>query len=450
MSTPIDPSLLNIYLSKTIKSRELFQEASKYTPGGVHSSLRYFQPYPFYVSRARGSKVWDVDGNEYIDYVMGYGANIGGHANPAITNAIIEQLENGTLYTFPYELQIKLLRELKSKYPYVDYFRLSNTGSEAVMHAIKLARAYTGRDKIIKIEGSYHGTYDAVSISVEAKPDIWGSDLEPERILESGVPKSFKKDTIVIQYNDLDALERVLKKYGDDIAAMIIEPIMLNSVGVIIPERDYIEDVRKLTQEYNVVLIFDEVKTGFRIAPGGAAEYFKIEPDIAVFGKALGGGVPIAAFGFKEKLADVMYPKGRHTHSGTYNGNPLVVSAAYANQTKVLTNEAYRKLDKLGRELASGIHDIIEDLNLPLCVSSIGSVGAIHFMPREPKNYRDVVLNYDFKAYRLYWVKMLLNNILIRGPIEGEPWFISLAHTNEDIQTTIEKTTVVLREIYSK
>jgi glutamate-1-semialdehyde 2,1-aminomutase len=347
----------------------------------------------------------------------------------------------------PYELQSKLLKELKRRYPMMRYFRLSNTGSEAVMHAIKLARAFTAKDKIIKIEGSYHGTYDTVSISISSKPDEWGEEREPRKISGPGVPKSHIENTIIIQYNDLTSLEYILKKYDGEIAAMIIEPVAMNSVGVILPKKGYLEGVRRLTREHNVLLIADEVKTGLRIAPGGATEYFKMDPDIVTLAKALGGGVPIAAFGFKEELSEIMYPKGKHTHSGTYNGNPLSAATAYRNLTRILTDQAYHELNLKGDRLAEEIRDVITDLDMPLTVTHIGSVGTIHFMPWEPSNYREVAKNYDYKSYMNYWMKMFLRDILIRAPIVGEPWFMSLAHTDRDIEETIEATNEVFREM---
>ena len=434
-------------MSRTRRSKELYKEAMKHTPGGVQSSYRYFPPYPFYIKKAKGSKIWDVDGNKYIDYVMGYGPNIAGHSHPILIQALRDQAENGFLYTMPFELQIKLIKELKRRYPTMNGFKLSNTGSEAVMHSIKLARAFTARDKIIKIEGSYHGTYDAVAVSVSSKPSEWGGEKKARSILGSGVPREYERDTIIIQYNDLDALEYVLKKYEGEIAAMIIEPVAMNSVGVILPEKRYLEEVRKLTQEHNILLIFDEVKTGLRISPGGATQYFNMDPDIVVLAKALGGGVPIAAFGFRKELMNIMYPNGKHTHSGTYNGNPLSVATAYANLTKILTENAYHELHIKSEKLAKGIEDVITDLKMPLCLSYIESVGAIHFMPWKPRNYREVVLNYDFVSYANYWMMMLLKGVIIRGVIEGEPWFLSLAHTNEDIEKTIQDTSDVLKEI---
>jgi len=443
----IREDILNTYLSKTKGSKELYEEAMKHTPGGVQSSYRYFPPYPFYIKKAKGSKVWDIDGNEYIDYVMGYGPNIAGHAHPIIVEAIKEQVENGFQYAMPYELQIKLIKELKCRYPMMAGFRLSNTGSEAVMHAIKLARAFTGKDKIIKMEGGYHGTYDAVATSVYPSPKEWGPDDEPKTVLGSGVPKYFENGTVIVQYNDLNGLERALKKHEGEIAAVIIEPVAMNNVGVILPEKGYLEGVRKLTREHNVVLIFDEVKTGLRLAPGGATEYFKVDPDIVVLAKALGGGVPIAAFGFKQEFMDVMYPKGKHVHSGTYNGNAIAVAAAYANLTKVLTNDAYHYLHIQGEKLSKGIKDVINDLKMPLCVTSIESVGVIHFMPWEPKNYREVITNYDHKLNVNYWMGMLIEGVIIWGACQLEQWFVTLAHTDEDIQKTIEATDTVLRKL---
>jgi len=438
------------YLEKTKLSREAYQAAIENNPGGVHSSYRWFPPYPFFVKSGRGSRIWDLDGNEYIDYIMGYGALIAGHSPRPIIDAIKEVIDNGTIFTIPYELQIKLVREILRRYPMMDSARISNTGTEAVTHAIKIARVYTGREGVIKVEGGYHGGYDAVKVSEYVRPGQWGDPSRPKRVLAPGVPKSTMDNTYVVRYNDVESLEKILAEYSDYIACMILEPIMMNNVGFIPPRDDYLKKVEKLLRQYQIVFIADEVKTGYRISYGGAVEYFGISPDIVVMAKALGGGVPISAVALKKELRGVIYPEGRYAFAGTYNGNVISVAGAYANLTDILSREAYRRLSRVGELFGDMVTELIESEGLPLTTSYIGSSGAIHFMDREPKDFRDVMLNYNFTAYRRFWTMLLTEDVLIRGPPDGEPYFLSLAHTEEDIYITVEKMRRVFKKLVEK
>ena len=440
-------TFIDKYYEYTRRSKELYDYASIRNPGGVHSSFRWFPPYPFYASKARGQYIWDVDGNKFIDYIMGYGALIAGHSPREIVEAIINQLELGTLYTVPYELQIKLVDELLNRYPMLDGFRISNTGTEAVMHAIKMARIYTGRDKVIKVEGTYHGSYDPVKVSEYVRPDKWGPEDRPNTVLAPGIPEWYREYVYVVQFNDIENLEGIVEEHKDEIAAMILEPVMMNNVGCIVPEKDYLKKVEKILRDNEILFIVDEVKTGFRLGYGGATEYFGLDPDIVVLAKALGGGVPISAVGFKKDVGEIIYPSGRYAFSGTYNGNPLVVAASYANLTKILTKENHRKLFQLGEYFGKGLNDVAEKFDYKVIPEYIGPAGTLHFMGFKPRNYRDVFRNYNFNAYRESWIRLFTRNILFRGPIDGEPYFISLAHTVEDLDLTINAVEDVLSEL---
>ncbi len=438
MYIKFDENLIEKYINKTPYSKKLYEDAIKVTPGGVQSSFRWFPPYPFYVEKAVGAYIWDVDGNKYFDYIMGYGALIAGHSPQPIVEAISEQILRGTLYTAPYELQINLIKELLKRYPGLDGFKISNTGTEAVMHAIKMARVYTGREKIIKIEGTYHGGYDPVKVSEYSRPSNWGDPSRPNPVLGSGVPKFYSEQVYVVQFNDVENLEKLVEEHKDEIAAMIIEPVMMNNVGMVKPLDGYLNKVERILKRNEIVFIVDEVKTGFRLGYGGAVEYFNLNPDIVVLAKALGGGVPISAVGFTRELGGVIYPEGRYAFSGTYNGNHLVVSVAFLNLTKILSKSAHRKLFELGEKFGRGLDEISQKVDIDITPSYIGPAGAIHFMSYEPRNFRDVILNYNFKLYRDSWVEMMNKGLLLRGPVDGEPYFISLAHTEQDLYESLD------------
>ncbi len=438
------------YLEMTPKSREAYQAAVEGNPGGVHSSYRWFPPYPFFISRGKGSRIWDIDGNEYIDYVMGYGALIAGHRPRPIIEAVKRAIEDGTMFTMPYELQIKLVKEILRRYPMMGGVRISNTGTEAVTHAIKMARIYTGREGVIKVEGGYHGGYDAVKVSEYVRPGQWGSPEKPRSVLAPGIPKATAETTYIVRYNDLESLENVLAEHSDEIACMIMEPIMMNNVGFIPPKDNYLSKVEKLLRQYDIVFILDEVKTGYRISYGGAVEYYGVKPDIVVMAKALGGGVPISAVAMSKEIRSVVYPEGKYAFAGTYNGNVIGVAGAYANLTEILTREAYRRLNKIGNLFGEMIAEVIERMGLPLTISYIGAAGAIHFMDREPLDFRDVMMNYDFTAYRRFWTMLMVEKVLIRGPPDGEPYFLSLAHSEEDIEISVSKIEQVFKQLVDK
>jgi len=452
---PVMPrkDILEEYLARTPTSKKLYEEAKDLIPGGVGSGFRFFEPYPFFIKKAKGSKMWDVDGNEYIDYLMGYGPLVGGHANPIILEAIREQMEDGIMYTMPHEKNIEFLRELKRRYPMMGMFRLTNSGTESTMHAIRLARGYTGKDKIIKIEGAYHGAHDYVLVSVTPPLGKVGPVTAPTSVPQGeGIPRDVVKNTIIVPYNNTEVLERVLKKYEGEIAAMIVEPVVLNDAGVVLPKEGYLRDVRKLTEEYNVLLIFDEVKTGVRLAPGGAAEYFKIEPDIVTLAKAIGGGVPLGAFGAKKEIMESIFPLGHVTHAGTYNTNPLAVAAGIATLKKILTDQAYAYMKARHEELVKGLRDQLEDSGVEGFISEICPMGYIYFAAKDRKvdevyDYRSALLYCDLQKTIDFWFSMINRGVIMWAPCQLEQWNVTVAHTKEDIEKTVELAGEALNKI---
>jgi len=406
------------------KSKNLYNEALKLLPGGVSSPVRAFKPYPFYTMRAKGSKLYDVDGNCYIDYCMAYGPLILGHSPDVVKNAIKNQLEDGWLYGTPIELEIKYAKLIKKLYPTIEMLRFVNTGSEATMSALRVARGYTGKSKIVKVEGSFHGAHDAVLVKA-------GSGATTHGIPNSaGVPVEFVKNTLQVPFNDLETLTEVLEK-NDDIAALIMEPIMGNA-SLILPDNDYLKEVRKITEENNVLLIFDEVITGFRVSLGGAQEYYGVEPDLTTLGKIAGGGLPIGIFGGKREIMERIAPSGDVYQAGTFSGNPLSLIAGYTTVEYLVKNNVLEKVNKITGELVKGLKDVLSGK----CeVGSISSMFCIYF-GSIPRNYEEALkLNKD-EYMKFFW------NILERGvflpPSQYETCFVSFAHSKEDVDRTVE------------
>lgn len=437
---------LKTYTTKTPKSKKMWETAKELIPYGVGSSIRYFEPYPFFIERAKGSRVWDVDGNEYIDYIMGYGINIAGHAHPIIVNAVKEQIEKGSAYTMPHEKTGLYVTELLRRFPMMGMFQLANTGTEATMHAVRVARAYTGKDKIVKIEGTYHGVHDYVIVSVDPPIAKTGPKWAPTPVIQSeGLPADTMKNTLVAPYNNIEAMENLFKKHEGEIAAVMLEPIMLNA-GPILPKDGYLKDVRKLTEEYNVVLIFDEVKTGCRIAPGGASELYDIKPDMVTLAKAIGGGLPLAAFGGKKDIMEMLGPSGRTWTAGSYCANPLSISAGLACLTKVMTNKAYRYITDRGNELLKGVKAMVDDVGITAMVRGVSPVGYIFFTDVEPVDYRTAHTS-DVEKAREFWFNMLNRGVIPWSPSPFDEWYVSVAHTKDDITKTIETSGEALRKV---
>ncbi|MCS7121625.1 MAG: glutamate-1-semialdehyde 2,1-aminomutase [Archaeoglobaceae archaeon] len=404
-----------------MRSKELYDEAIKLMPGGVSSPVRAFKPHPFYVERANGSKIYDVDGKEYIDYCLAYGPLIFGHSPESLKKALYEQIEKGWLYGAPVELEIKYAKLIKKIYPSIEMLRFVNTGSEATMSALRVARAFKERDKIVKIEGSFHGSHEAVLVKA-------GSGATTHGIPNSaGVPLDFVKNTLQVPFNDLEALSYILEK-NKDVAAVIMEPVMGNS-SLIIPEEGYLREVRKITEENDVLLIFDEIITGFRVSLGGAQEYYKVKPDLTTLGKIAGGGLPIGIFGGRKEIMEMIAPSGNVYQAGTFSGNPLSLIAGYTT-VKELKKRNLEEINRKTEEIGKAIKDITNGK-----AAYISSIFCVYF-GEVPRNYSDA-LKLNKEAYMKFFHELLKRGVFF-PPSQFEVCFLSFAHTDYDLEKTIE------------
>jgi len=412
------------------KSKELFEKAKTLLPGGVNSPVRAFEPYPFFVEKAQGSKLFSVDGDTYIDYCMSYGALILGHCHAEVLKAVHEQLNKGTVYGAPTELEVKFVELIRQIYPSMEMLRLVNSGTEATMHAVRLARGFTGRKKIIKFEGCFHGSHDSVLVKAGSGAAWFGT---PSSL---GVPEETASNTIVLPYNNFEALEETLKREGNEIAALILEPVVANS-GLILPRDGYLTFLRKKTEEYGIVLIFDEVVTGFRIALGGAQEYYRVKPDMATLGKILGGGFPIAVFGGKKEIMENLAPIGKVYQAGTFSGNPVSVAAGYS-VLKLLSKErerVYPKLERNCERLVKALKDLVLDYGLKAQVNGLASMFQIFFTATPVNDYATVKTS-EIQKFNSYFKNLLKQGVFI-PPSQFETCFISTAHSEEDINATL-------------
>ncbi|WP_457549628.1 glutamate-1-semialdehyde 2,1-aminomutase [Archaeoglobus sp.] len=422
---------------KLEKSKKLYEDAVNLLPGGVSSPVRAVKPFPFYTAKAEGSKLYDVDGNCYIDYCLAYGPLILGHANPVVKEALKEQLEKGWLYGTPIELEIEYAKLITKLYKSVDMVRFVNTGSEATMSAIRLARGFTGKNKILKIEGGFHGSHDAVLVKAGSGATTYGIPNS------AGVPADFVKNTLQVPFNDVESFAEVVEKNRDDLACVIMEPVMGNA-SLILPEEGYLKEVRKITAENDVLLIFDEVITGFRLALGGAQEYYGVEADLTTLGKIAGGGLPIGIFGGRKEIMERIAPAGDVYQAGTFSGNPLSLTAGYTTVRFMIENRVIDVVNKTTEELVKGLRDQIEDSNANLDVDAIASMFCIYF-GEKPKNYADA-LKLDKAKYMEFFWKMLEKGIFL-PPSQYETCFVSYAHSMEDVEKAIEAFGLCLREL---
>ncbi|MBP2031055.1 glutamate-1-semialdehyde 2,1-aminomutase [Methanohalophilus levihalophilus] len=409
------------------KSKEMFETARKYLPGGVSSPVRAIKPYPFYTKEASGSHITDVDGNSYIDYCLAYGPAMLGHANPVLREAIEKQLDKGWIYGTPTEIEFSLAERIASIYPSIDMLRLVSTGTEATMSAIRAARGFTGKNKFIKIEGGFHGAHDAVLVKAGSGASTHG---KPDSL---GIPEDFTKHTLQTPFNDIEAMADLITS-SDDIAAVILEPVMGN-IGPVLPEEGYLQEVRKLTEENDVLLIFDEVITGFRLAMGGAQEYYGVTPDLTTLGKIIGGGLPIGVFGGKREIIEMISPSGSVYQAGTFSGHPLSVAAGHATLDLMKEENVHSKLNATGDMVRSRLSEIVADKKLDYTVSGVSSMFKIFFGDK-PLNYQDV-LKCDKEGYFQFFHKMLDAGVFL-PPSQFETNFLSTAHTEEDLENTFE------------
>lgn len=410
------------------KSRALFGASKKVTPSGVNSPVRYFEPYPFFVKKAQGSYIWDVDGNRYVDYCAGYGAMLLGHRRKEILSSVKDQLNIGTLYGAPTDLEVTLASLIRNIYPSMQKVRLVNTGSEATMTAIRLARGFTKKKKIIKFEGCYHGAHESMLVKAgSAHHGISVSD---------GVPDDFAKNTIIVQYNNSEQLESVITK-NKDIAGVIVEPI-LGNMGLVLPKKNFLQDMRKITKQRGIPLIFDEIITGFRVSLGGAQEYFGIKPDITTLGKSLSNGFVISAVGGKKEIMDLLAPAGKVYEASTFAGNPISVSAAISSvrTMKKLRYKIYPILAKRCSILSKSIDDAATELKIPHQVNSLASMFQIFFTATPVTDYASAKKSNTKKFHKLF--NSLLKSGIFVAPSQFETGFVSYAHTGSDLNKTMD------------
>jgi glutamate-1-semialdehyde 2,1-aminomutase len=408
------------------RSVKLYREALELMPGGVSSPVRAFKPNPFYVSKAHGSKLYDVDGNEFIDYCLAYGAILLGHSNPEVKGALKEQLDKGWLYGTPIELEVSYAKLIRKFYPSIEMLRFVNTGSEATMSALRLARGFTGREKIVKVEGSFHGSHESVLVKAGSGATTFGTPNS------AGVPGDFVRNTLQVPFNDAEKLSEVLEK-NKDVACVIMEPVMGNS-ALIIPEGNYLKEVRKITRENDVLLIFDEIITGFRLSLGGAQECYGVKPDITTLGKIAGGGFPIGIYGGRKEIMSRVSPSGDVYQAGTFSGNPMSLIAGYTT-VKILERERIvEKTAEKARKLCNGIRELLSDKE-GVKLAQISSMFCLYF-GNVPKNYIEA-LKLDREAYMRFFWKLLENGVFF-PPSQFEICFMSYAHTEEDIEKTLE------------
>jgi glutamate-1-semialdehyde 2,1-aminomutase len=410
------------------KSESLFNRAKNVIPYGVNSPVRFYEPYPFFAVSANGNKIVTADHKIFIDYCMGYGAVLLGHAYPTITDSIKNQLDFGSLYCVPTEKEVKLAELIAQVVPCAEMTRLVNTGSEATMNAIRLARAFTKKKKILKFDGCYHGSYDYVLANAAS-----GAQGFPQ---SDGSIEEATSQTLVIPYNDSEELDRVISK-NDDIACVIIEPIFAN-MGLVLPEKQYLNEVRKITQQSDVILIFDEVITGFRLALGGASEFFGIKPDLATFAKAMGNGFPIAAIAGKKEIMQQLAPAGRVYQASTYAGNPVSVSASISTIESLIAakNEVYPSIARTCDCLVNGIKDELEDAKLNFTINTIGSMYQLFFSDERVTDAKSAKRS-NTANFRLLFDELLNRGIFV-PPSQFETCFISYSHSEDDVYKTIE------------
>ena len=409
-----------------MKSEELFKESQKFLPGGVDSPVRAYKPYPFFAEYAKGSKIVDVEGKSYLDYCLAYGPMVLGHANPDVMAEVIAQIKKGSAYGVPTENEIELAKLVVKKVPCAEMVRFVNSGTEATMSAIRLARAATNRKKIIKFEGAYHGAHDYVLVKSGS-----GAAGLPD---SPGVPDETTKNTILIPFNNEEGIVDIIKAEGESIAAIIVEPIMGN-IGIIPPMDKYLEFLRDITLKNGIILIFDEVITGFRISEGGAQEYFGVTPDLVTFGKILGGGFPIGAISGKKELMEMLAPSGNVYQAGTFNGNPISITAGLAT-LKQLNNSFYSAMNTKGDSLRDGIQDILDVHNLDYQVAGLSSMFQIYFTENEVWNYEDAKTA-DTEKFNIFF-QTLLNKGVFIPPSQFECCFLSKMHDDVDIQNTLD------------
>ena len=414
------------------KSKLLFEEAKKYIPGGVNSPVRAFKSVggdPLFIKKGLGSKFWDVDGNEYIDYIGSWGPHLFGHNPSFIIDVLKSAIENGTSFGAPTELEVEMAKLITELVPSVEMVRMVNSGTEATMSAVRAARGYTGKEKFIKFEGCYHGHADYFLIKAGSGALTLGVPTSP------GVTKGNAADTLLADYNDIDSIKKLLSSNKNEIAAVIIEPIAGN-MGVIKVKDDFIKELRAICTEEKIVLIFDEVMTGFRVAAGGAQEVLGIKPDLSTFGKIIGGGLPVGAFGGKREIMEKIAPSGPVYQAGTLSGNPLAMAAGFAALKHIKDNpDIYKELEEKSSYLETGFKENLMSLGKNYAMNRVGSMMCMFFTEETVDDFQSAIKS-DTVLYGKYFHEMLKRGIYL-APAQFEALFVSTAHTKEDLDKTI-------------
>ena len=412
-------------------SRELFERAKKVIPGGVNSPVRAGKAVgmdPRFIARAEGCHLWDAEGRRYIDYVCSWGPMILGHAHPEVVKALQERISLGTSYGAPTELEVEMAETIVEMVPSIEMVRMVNSGTEATMSAVRLARGYTGREKIIKFEGCYHGHVDSLLVSAGSGVATFGIPGSP------GVPADLARHTLSLSFNNLEAFVEAMEKFGPEIAAVIVEPIPGN-MGVAVPDKAFLEGLRAMTLKHHALLIFDEVISGFRVAPGGAQELYGVMPDLTCLGKIIGGGLPVGAYGGRREIMEKMAPEGNIYQAGTLSGNPLAMSAGLATLKELRKGKIYQELEEKGRILFSGLEEAAGSSGLEVAVNRVGSMGSLFFTAGKVRDFASAKAS-DGRMFRNFYRSMLEQGIYL-APSPFEAWFISAKHDTEILDQTI-------------
>jgi glutamate-1-semialdehyde 2,1-aminomutase len=427
------------------RSYKLWEEARQVMPRGVPSSFQDAAPQPVFVERGRGSRVWDVDGNEYVDFHNGFGVMVVGHAHPKIVDAVSKRIALGSHFAQPVAEVAQVARELARRFG-LPQWRFTNSGTESTLDAVHIARGFTGRQRLIKMESSYHGHHDALMVSVEPPPDLMGPPDAPAAVPQSeGIPPAVVELTTVVPFNDLPALERAFKRHPDEVAAVIVEPVMMN-IGIVLPDQGYLAGLRDTAHRHGALLVFDEVKTGATIAAGGATERFGVTPDLIALAKAIGGGLPCGAVGGRADVMGVIEEK-RVVQSGTFNGNPLTMAASKVTLLEILDATAYSHFDALAETLQGGLDSVIAEYELPFYVTTLAARGGVTYRAQRVRNYRDYLEIDKSNAY-LAWLYQCNRGVLM-APGAEENWTLSVQHSVEDLQRYVDNFAEMARDLRS-